>query len=190
MAAVRKTIEVDLSGRKQSSSHARAFSGPDSVYEALYELASSPVHDIAARTLQSMVKQAMDYFHENRDPNVVFEDFDVEKLANLFVWERKAAAEALATFRESPGEEKLSACMFVSTAVIGINGTDPHLARLILAEIIRKGKKDAEFMPLAKITLLSISEVVFSMAENEKVDDSLMKLAESCMKRLSSGRYD
>lgn len=149
-------------------------------YGALLDLLSSS--SAASETLASLVSQAIGHFEAGSDPDSVYREFDIGRFASIILLDRRSAANALYNFRGRSGEEKLAACMFVSTAIIAINDTDPHFARLSLAHIIRKGAGDQEFDPLSKIVLLSIAETAYGI---EGADPTLVSLAQSCLKRLN-----
>ena len=136
--------------------------------------------------LDSLVKKAMGHFQAGDDPNDVYVEFDVEKLAFSLALDRRSGAEALLPYRGKGIEEQLTASMFVSMAIITINGTDPHLARLVLGHILRKGAEDPEFSDLSKMVMLGIAQTVHSASESEPLDPSLLSLADACVRRLKT----
>ncbi|HSB46558.1 MAG TPA: hypothetical protein VLD37_00980 [Candidatus Bilamarchaeum sp.] len=168
MAYGRKVLEIDMRGRKARSRH-----------EALLEsLGSSP-----AGALERLVSLAMSHFEGGSDPNSVYTDFDIEGFAQTLALDRRSAAAALGAFVERTAEEKIAACMFVSMAIITVDGADPALSRMMLGHILRRASHDAEFSDLSKIVLMGIAETVSGM--KDMADSSLVSLAASCMKRLT-----
>ena len=170
MSSERRVLEIDLRSKKPSPRR----------YDALLEALRSS----SATALDDLVRQAMRHFNGGSDPDEIYKEFDIERFALILATDRRSGAEALSAFRGRDAEEKLAACMFVSTAIITINNTDPHLARLILAHIIRKSPGDEEFADLAKIVMLGIAQTVYGVPESE-LDPSLVALADSCLKRLN-----
>ncbi|MEW6722964.1 MAG: hypothetical protein AB1324_06905 [Candidatus Micrarchaeota archaeon] len=176
--ARRDVVAIDLSGERKS--------GKKNPYDALYDLMTVNIPEAAARKLDALVGQAMALFDTGADPNAAYREFDVETFAGLLVLDRKAAVEALSAFTARRGEEKMAAAMFVSTAILAINNTDPIGARFVLGEILARAKKEDSLKPMAFLVLATIAETASGMeAENGFSDPSLSALAESCARRLS-----
>lgn len=168
MASERRVLKADIRSREKG-------------YDALYET----LHSSSAKVLNDLVKQAMGHFEAGSDPNEVYTEFDIDRLALSLAIDRRSGAEALLGYLDKPMEEKLAACMFVSMGIIALNGTDPHIARLVLAHITRKGAVDEGFSDLSKLVMLGIAQTVYSASESGENDPSLNALAEACLKRLN-----
>ncbi len=153
-------------------------------YELLIEALAGPASDSALRRLEDMVALAKSSFEQGRDPDEAYKEFDISSLAGLFMIDRKAASEALMHYRDKPGEDRITACVLVASAIVSLNNTDPHLARLCLAEILRASRKDAEFAPMAKFVMLSIADSANSMQQLGEADPALLSLGVCCMRRL------
>ena len=170
MASERRVLEIDLRSKKPSARR----------YDALLEALRSS----SATALDDLVRQAMRHFESGSDPDIVYKEFDVERFALILATDRKGGAEALSAFRGREENEQLAACMFLSTAIITINNTDPHLARLVLAQILRRAAGDAELEGLSNIVMLGIVHTAYSIPQPES-EQSLMSLADCCVKRLN-----
>jgi hypothetical protein len=168
MTSERRVLEIDLRRRK-----------PSARYDALLETLGSS----ASAHLDRLVEKALSHFEGGSNPNEVYRDFDIDGLAQIIAIDRRSAAEALSAFRDRPGEEKIAACMFVSMALIVINGTDPHLARLALGHITRKASQDSGFSDLSKIVLIGIAQTIYGM--EEAADAGLISLANCCIRRIN-----
>ena len=152
--------------------------------EAMVEALTASVSECASRRLERMVSQAKDLFGQGRDPNEAYLEFDIGSLAGLLCMERNAAAEVLISYKDRPEDDRMAACVLVASALLSINQSDPHLARLELGEMLRAAKKDAGFSPMARLVLLCIADSATAMAESGEADTALVSLALSCMARL------
>ncbi len=157
---------------------------PGSRYELLVEALAGPAAESALRRLDDMVTLAKSSFEQGRDPDEAYKEFDISSLAGLFMIDRKAASEALMHFRDKPGEDRITACVLVASAILSVNSSDPHLARLCLGEILRASRRDAEYAPMAKFVMLSIVDSANSMQQLGEADPALISLGICCMRRL------
>lgn len=150
-------------------------------HEALLELITN-YQDSVNGALRRLVDKALEYFGEGRDPDECYRDFDLGRLGSLLALDRKGAAKALREFKGCAMEEKVSAGMFVSIAIVAIHPADPLMSRMIIAEILRASKGDPEMREMADVVLLAVAQAAADSGGGER---PLSSLGVSCLKRLA-----
>jgi hypothetical protein len=151
---------------------------PDIIVEAV------SMHGSALGCLERLVGRAKAYFEAGRDPDEAYHGLDIAPLAALLSLDRLAAPASLSAFRDRPGEDRLAACMFISSAVVSVDRSDPHMARLILASISEKARKDPSLAPMARMVFLMIAETAADLEGTGDADASLVSLGELCARRI------
>ncbi len=151
----------------------------------LHEGAVPSIAESAARSLGRLVGKAMADFEAGKDPDAAFREFDIAPFTILLSLEPSAAADALFSFIEGSGEERMAACMFVSSAILALNHDEPLSARRCIGEICRKAEKDPSFEPFSRLVLLCIADVSGRMEESLDADPSVSALGLCCIRRLA-----
>lgn len=166
--------------RKPPSANDAVFSGPPlRTFRPLDEGALTSIVLSASRQLGGLVRDGKRSYESGSDPNQAYAEFNVEKLTELLIIDRRTASRVLSAYKDSDGEGKLMASAFVASAIVCITFTDPSLARHILAEILHEARKDPLFQDLAKMVLLTVMRLAKDIPEGME-DQALVSLGESC----------
>lgn len=150
--------------------------------DVLAESASSGLAFSAARELNKLVVQAKHYFDLGMDPDEVFSEFDIGPLKEYLSLDRRIAGEVLSLYKDRQGDEKFSASVLVATAVFFISVSEPGTARNMVADLVRRSRRDPSFAYIAKVTLISIAELSRNISEEAGfADEEFTALGRRCM---------
>ncbi len=143
------------------------------------------IPESAALSLGRLVGKAMADFKAGKDPDRCFREYDIVPFSLLLSLEPSAAADALFSFMDRSGEERMAACMFVSTAILALNGEEPLAARRCIGSICHKASGDPSFAALSSLVLLSIADVADRIG-----DQSAASIGLCCTRALKNLAYE
>ncbi len=151
----------------------------------LSEGAVPSIAESAAKSLGRLVEKAMAAFEAGKDPDSAFRELDITPFTILLSLEPSAAAGALFSFMERSGDERMAACMFVSSAIIALDHDEPLGARRCIAAICREAEREPSFEPSSRLVLVFIADMAGRMEESLDADPSVTALGFCCIRRLA-----